>query len=77
MPAGQSPLPSHLLHNKIIVLSTDMLHHVYFINKLKAEGFPICGIVYEPRSFKSTFETTFIYGKEEEEFNENFKLIGS
>lgn len=52
----------------IAVLSTDTLHHRYFLNTLRAQGIPIGPVIFETSSVKPPFVTGPFYEEEQEAF---------
>ena len=56
---------------KVLVLSTETKHHIYFINKL-SEQFDITGVVYERRRLVKDYPTGPFFADEEGQFEEKF-----
>ncbi|MCP1663263.1 methionyl-tRNA formyltransferase [Methanocalculus sp. AMF5] len=64
---------------KIILLSTDTLHHRYFINRLRANGIIFNMILFETDSIKPSYPTNPFFQEEEYRFEKDnfFKTIKS
>lgn len=62
---------------KILVLSTDTLHHRYFINSLESQNLNILSYIFETGSVKPKFKIKNFYKKEENNFEKKnfFKKI--
>ncbi|MBF0118022.1 MAG: hypothetical protein HQK79_04250 [Desulfobacterales bacterium] len=56
---------------KVIILSTDTKHHIYFINKL-ADYFNIEGVIYERKRLVKSYPTGPFFSQEEDSFEERF-----
>lgn len=56
---------------KIVLLSTDTLHHRYFINKLKEAGHGFHSIIFETTCVSAPFHIEPFFKNEEEEFEKN------
>ena len=56
---------------KVLILSTETKHHIYFINKL-SEEFEIIGVVYERRRLVKDYPTGPFFAQEEAEFEKKF-----
>ena len=61
---------------KIALLSSDTLHHRYFINRMKAEGLPLELVIFEKKIYKPKFKTSPFLEKDEEIFeSREFKKL--
>ena len=56
---------------QLVILSTDTLHHRYFINKV-ADNFDICSVIYERKKLTKDYVTGPFFEEEETEFEEKF-----
>ncbi len=54
---------------KILILSTDTLHHAYFINRI-SKKFPVTAVFYETRQVKFAFETFSPFCDDEKRFED-------
>ncbi len=56
---------------KIIILTTDTLHHRYFINKIIDEGYTIDTVFFEKNKIQPDYEKDIVFEKDENEFEKN------
>lgn len=60
---------------KIVLLSTDTLHHRYFINKLREVGYIFYSIIYETTSITAPFKTGPFLDESEERYEQEHFFI--
>ena len=59
------------MNKKILILSSDTMHHRYFINELLANGIPIEACIFETKQLTAPFKTGPFYEEEEGKFEKN------
>lgn len=61
---------------KIVVLSIETPHHIYFISRLLQGGISIDAVIYETSILKPPFKVGPFFEKEQEEFERERFFIG-
>lgn len=58
------------MRQRLVLLSTDAIHHVYFVNRLLAQGFELDAVFYETHALEPPFPVEPVFDEAQREFEE-------